>query len=68
MATKPTKGAIKRRLAPVKKGMGFSAAQSNIAKRQGISQERAGAILAASTRNASKAAHRANPNLNKVKG
>jgi acetyl-CoA acetyltransferase len=68
MARKPTSGAIKRRLAPVHKGMGFSAAQSNIAKRQGISQERAGAILAASTRNASRSAKKANPNLNKVKG
>jgi hypothetical protein len=51
-----------------KKGMGFKAAQSQIAKRQGISQARAGAILASATRKASPAAKRANPNLKKVKG
>jgi len=47
---------------------GFKAVQSSIAKKQGVSSERAGAILAASSRNASKAAHKANPRLNKVKG
>ena len=50
-----------------KKGMGFKAAQNQIAKREGISKERAGAILAASTRKASAAAKRKNPNLKKVK-
>lgn len=49
-----------------KKGMGFANAQSSIAKRQGISSKRAGAILAAGARNASPAAKRANPNLAKV--
>jgi len=34
-----------------KKGMGFKKAQSQIAKKQGISKERAGAILAAGARN-----------------
>jgi hypothetical protein len=53
---------------PMAKGMGFKAAQKGIAKRQGVSQERAGAILAASTRGASAAAKRANPNLKRVKG
>lgn len=50
------------------KGMGFSAAQSQIAKKQGISKDRAGAILASSTRKASSSAKKANPNLKKVKG
>jgi len=51
-----------------KKGMGFKAAQKKIAKKQGISQERAGAILAAGARKASKSAIKKNPNLLKVKG
>lgn len=51
-----------------KKGMGFKAAQKNIARRQGVSMESAGAILAASTRRASAAAKRRNPNLKKVRG
>ena len=55
-------------MAKSKKGMGFQSAQNQIAKRQGISQKRAGAILASATRKASSAAKRANPNLKKVKG
>ena len=55
-------------MAKSKKGMGFKAAQSQIAKRQGISQRRAGAILAAGARKASPAAKKANPNLLKVSG
>jgi len=47
---------------------GFKAAQSQIAKRQGISQQRAGAILAAGARKASPAAKKRNPNLLKVSG
>ena len=47
---------------------GFKAIQEKIAKKQGISSERAGAILAAGARKASKAAVKANPNLKKVKG
>ena len=47
---------------------GFKAVQSKIAKSEGVSSEAAGAILAASSRNASKAAKKANPKLNKVKG
>lgn len=46
---------------------GFKNNQNAIAKRQGISQKRAGAILASATRNASAAAKRKNPNLRKVK-
>jgi hypothetical protein len=51
-----------------KKGMGFKAAQKQIAKKQGISMVGAGAILAAGARKASKAAKKRNPNLLKVKG
>lgn len=47
--------------------LGFKAAQSKIAKEQGVSKERAGAILASSTRNSSSAAKKANPRLKKVK-
>lgn len=47
---------------------GFKSIQQGIAKREGISSERAGAILASSTRHASAAAHKANPRLSKVKG
>jgi hypothetical protein len=47
---------------------GFKAVQSSIAKREGVSKDRAGAMLAAATRRASPAAKRANPNLKRVKG
>ena len=47
---------------------GFKAIQEEIAKKQGISSERAGALLAAGARKASKSAVKANPNLKKVKG
>ncbi len=46
---------------------GFKAVQGEIAKRGGISQERAGAILATRTRGASATAKRNNPRLKKVK-
>ena len=55
-------------MAKAKKGMGFKAAQNQIAKRQGISQARAGAILAAGARKASAGAKKRNPNLLKVSG
>lgn len=48
--------------------MSFKYAQAKIAKKSGVSMKRAGAILAASTRKASPAAKRKNPNLKKVKG
>ena len=51
-----------------KKHPGFKAVQSQIAKRQGISKERAGAILANAGRKASPAAKRKNPRLKKIKG
>ncbi len=47
---------------------GFAKVQAGIAKKEGISKDRAGAILAASSRRASPAAKRANPKLKKVKG
>ena len=47
---------------------GFKAVQAKIAARSGYSMKRAGAILAASSRNASAAAKRKNPRLNRVKG
>ena len=46
--------------------MGFKAAAASIASKQGISKERAGAILAASARKASPSANKANPNLKHV--
>ena len=51
-----------------RKHPGFAAVQAKIAKKAGVSAERAGAILAASSRHASPAAKRANPALRKVKG
>lgn len=47
---------------------GFKAVQARIAAKSGVSGKAAGAILAASTRNASPAAKKKNPNLKKVKG
>lgn len=47
---------------------GFAAVAMRIAKKEGVSVGRASAMLAASSRHASKAAHKANPRLNKVKG
>lgn len=55
-------------MAEKKKHPGFKKAQAEIAKKQDISKERAGAILAAGARKASPAAKKANPNLKKVKG
>jgi hypothetical protein len=47
---------------------GFKKVASGIAKKQGISMERASAIVAAGARKASKAAVKANPRLKKVSG
>lgn len=47
---------------------GFKAVQKQIAKKQGIGMERAGAILAAGARKASKKAVAANPRLKRVTG
>ena len=47
---------------------GFKRVQAQIAKKQGIGMERAGAILAAGARKAGKQAVRANPRLKRVSG
>jgi hypothetical protein len=52
----------------VKAHPGFKAVQKKIAAKQGVSMERAGAILAAGARKASKKAIKANPRLKKVSG
>lgn len=51
-----------------KKHPGFKAVQQSIAKKEGVSSKRAGAILASASRNASASAKKANPRLNRVKG
>lgn len=51
-----------------KKHRGFKAVQKEIAKKQGISKEAAGAILASSARKASPAAIKKNPRLKKISG
>lgn len=48
--------------------MSFKAVASKMAKKQGVSNERASAELAAATRRASPAAKRKNPKLKRVKG
>jgi hypothetical protein len=45
---------------------GFAKASADIARKEGVSQDRADAILAAASRRASPAAKRKNPNLKKV--
>jgi hypothetical protein len=47
---------------------GFKAVQTKIAKKAGVSMDRAGAILATSSRKAPPAAKKANPRLKRVKG
>ena len=50
-----------------KKHPGFKNVAAGMAKKQGISKSEASAELAASTRHASPAAKKSNPNLRKVK-
>jgi len=47
---------------------GFKAVAAKVAAKQGVSKERASAIVAAGARKASKAAVKANPALKKVSG
>lgn len=47
---------------------GFAAVERQIAAEEGVSEKRAGAILASRTRGASQAAKRKNPRLNRVPG
>lgn len=49
-------------------GKGFKFAQGQIEKKEGVSKQAAGAILASAARKASPETKRANPNLAKVKG
>lgn len=46
---------------------GFKAVQDRIAKKEGVSEKAAGAMLASKTRGASDKAKAKNPRLNKVK-
>lgn len=46
---------------------GFKSVQNKIAKKEGVSEKSAGAILASATRKASSSAKKANPRLKKVK-
>ena len=46
---------------------GFAKVQSSIMKKEGVSKEAAGAILASATRKASPGAKKANPDLKKVR-
>lgn len=47
---------------------GFKAVQQKIARKEGVSEKSAGAILANASRKASPAAKKSNPKLNRVKG
>lgn len=47
---------------------GFAHTQSEIARKEGVSKEAAGAILAHASRHASKSAKKHNPRLNRVHG
>lgn len=51
-----------------KKHPGFKSVQAGIAKREGVSEKRAGAILASASRGASAKAKKANSRLKRVKG
>jgi hypothetical protein len=55
-------------MAAKKKHPGFKKVAASIARKQGISKKAAGAILANSSRKASKKAKRKNPRLKKVRG
>jgi hypothetical protein len=46
---------------------GFNAVAGKIADKEGVSRDRAGAILGAATRRAGPSARKANPRLNRVK-
>jgi hypothetical protein len=56
-----------RKVKKTKKHPGFKAVQRKIAKKMGVSEERAGAILGSRTRQASPAAKRKNPRLRRVR-
>ncbi len=47
---------------------GFASVQESISKREGISKDRAGAILASAGRKSSAKARKKNPRLNRIRG
>ena len=51
-----------------KKHPGFTSVQRSIARKEGVSMKRAGAMLAAGTRRVGARAKKANPRLKRVKG
>lgn len=53
---------------PKTKHPGFKSVAKSIGKKEHVSSKAAAAILASSSRGASKSAHKENPKLNKVKG
>lgn len=55
-------------MAKSSKHPGFASVQAKIAKKEGVSKDRAGAILASASRKASPAAVKKNPRLAKVGG
>ena len=57
-----------KRVVAKKAHPGFAAVQKKVAAKQGVSMERAGAIVAAGARKASKKAIAANPRLKRVSG
>ena len=59
---------VKESIPVAKAHPGFKAVQNRIARKQGVSPARAGAMLAAGTRRASAGAKKANPRLKRVKG
>lgn len=59
---------VGKQVAAKKSHPGFAAVQKKVAKKQGVSMERAGAIVAAGARKASKKAVAANPRLKRVSG
>lgn len=63
---KPGKGKPKK-VVHLSKHPGFKAVASNIAKKEGVSKDAAGAILASASRNASAGAKKSNSALKKVK-
>ena len=67
-ATFVTKSYDKKERRVKKAHPGFKAVQKKVAKKQGVSMERAGAIVAAGARKASKKAVKANPRLKRVSG
>lgn len=67
MAKKGSKQAALMKLHGMKHP-GFENVAEDMAEKEGVSKERASAMLASKTRKASKAAKKANPNLKKVRG